>query len=361
MTYGPGAVYWERFGHNAIWLREPAIGLDHSFNFGFFDFEQENFLLRFLQGKMLYYSAALSASREQSWYRQQGRSIRVQQLKLTSTQYQRLRQHLLTQVQPQNREYPYDYYLDNCSTRLRDALNLALEGELASVWQNQPANLNFRDHTRRSTANDYWYYLGLELFLGRPVDEPITRWRETFLPAVLADSVAATELSDGRGMLVGQEQFLAGERIAPAPVNVPVTWPRYLLAGLLAALVLFAAGRWVSPVLGQGMLLAVLLLCASAGLILVLLAVLTDHFVVSPNLNLLLLNPLWALVLWPRARRWLALMILLGTAVAASVMLLSGWQYNADVLALFGPVLLLAAWQIRRGGHDSTPGVQDPV
>src|SRR5210317_2024185 len=61
VSYGPGEIYWQRFGHNAIWVRDTQLGLDHVFNFGFFDFAQEDFLLRFLQGRMLYFSAARPA------------------------------------------------------------------------------------------------------------------------------------------------------------------------------------------------------------------------------------------------------------------------------------------------------------
>ncbi|MGD2129968.1 MAG: hypothetical protein PVJ17_11735, partial [Lysobacterales bacterium] len=68
VTYGPGQIYWQRFGHNAIWIRDPELGLDHTFNFGFFDFGQEDFFLRFLQGRMLYFSAAQPAREEFASY-----------------------------------------------------------------------------------------------------------------------------------------------------------------------------------------------------------------------------------------------------------------------------------------------------
>ena len=64
VTYGPGEIYWQRFGHNAIWVRDARLGLDHTFNFGFFDFEQERFFLRFLLGRMLYFAAAQRAGDE---------------------------------------------------------------------------------------------------------------------------------------------------------------------------------------------------------------------------------------------------------------------------------------------------------
>ena len=78
VTYGPGEIYWQRFGHNAIWIRDPQRGLDHVFNFGFFDFAQQDFMLRFLRGRMLYFSAAQPARDEFAAYMDENRSIRAQ-------------------------------------------------------------------------------------------------------------------------------------------------------------------------------------------------------------------------------------------------------------------------------------------
>ena len=96
VTYGPGEVYWQRFGHNAIWIREPARGLDHVFNFGFFDFAQQDFFLRFLQGRMMYFSAAQPAQQEFAAYIDENRSIRAQRLDLSPEQA-----HLLDETHKQ--------------------------------------------------------------------------------------------------------------------------------------------------------------------------------------------------------------------------------------------------------------------
>ncbi len=197
VTFGPGEIYWERFGHNAIWLREPAAGIDHTFNFGYFDFEQENFFLNFLKGRMLYFSVAQPSAREFEYYRQQNRSIRLQKLDLDPSQYVRLRDYLLHEIKPENRDYRYDYYLSNCSTRIRDALDMALDGSLVSSTKDETAKLNFRDQTRRLTQMQYWYYLGLELGLGYPVDRTVSRWDEMFIPMVIADEIASMTVPGG--------------------------------------------------------------------------------------------------------------------------------------------------------------------
>ncbi|MCJ7815579.1 MAG: DUF4105 domain-containing protein, partial [Xanthomonadales bacterium] len=195
VTYGPGEIYWQRFGHNAIWIRDVGLGLDHVFNFGFFDFEQENFFLRFLQGRMQYFSAARPAREEFAGYINENRSIRAQRLDLSTGQKLRLIEYLLEEVRPQNRDYLYDYYVNNCSTRVRDSIDLAMDGLLKSKFQPFEASQTWRDQTRRLTFEDFWLYLGLETGLGSPVDRVISRWDEMFIPDELADVLASVNYS----------------------------------------------------------------------------------------------------------------------------------------------------------------------
>ncbi len=345
VTYGPGGFYWERFGHNAIWLREPAASIDHTFNFGFFDFDQPNFYLRFLKGHMLYFAAAQSAAREFEFYRQENRSIRVQKLNLNSLQYQRLRNYLLEEIKPQQRQYLYDYYLNNCSTRIRDALDIAIEGALSAQTGNSPAKLNFRDQTRRLTQTQFWYSLGLELALGVPVDRPISRWDEMFIPMVVATELAAMQLpGDGQEKaLVSSDRMLFTSTRVAAPVDPGDTWFSYLLLGLLVTTLAWLSGRYMPPVWLSGLCHAWLVLGATSGLALTALWLLTDHQVTGYNANLLLLNPLFLLALAPLLKRFGVLLLAGGVALNLIFLLLPLHQYNLDALALLAPVNLAVA------------------
>lgn len=348
VTYGPGEVYWQRFGHNAIWLREPARGLDHSFNFGFFDFEQENFLLRFVQGRMLYFAAAGPAAREQEIYRSEGRSVRLQKLDLDSQQYARLRDHLTWHVQPENRDYLYDYYLDNCSTRLRDALDFAIDGALGEQFRPQAGLQTFRAHTRRSTAADFWYYLGLELALGAPVDRDISRWDEMFLPAMLADSLAEVAvLEPGRlRPLVNADELQVASQVPLPPAVVEEVWPRYvgLSLGLLALGWLLA--RLAPPVLIEGFMQAWMLNAGVLGLMMVMVWLWTDHAAAHPNANLLLMNPIMLLALVPALRKPVAVVTAIGLFGALVVLAIPWWQYTRDVAALLIPLHAASAYRL---------------
>jgi hypothetical protein len=344
VTYGPGEIYWQRFGHNALWVRDTKRGLDHTFNFGFFDFAQENFFLRFLQGRMLYFSAAQPARKEFVQYQAENRSIRLQRLELDSQQIELLIDYLVNEVAPQNRDYLYHYYRNNCSTRVRDAIDLALGGSLEASTRDLPASGHWRDHTRRLTAGDFWLYLGLQISLGSPVDREISLWEEMFIPSELAGAAAQTMNADGTALV--SEDSLLLESGWPEPPAVPeAVWYRYLAASLFIVLLAWAAGRR----LPAGLLArAWLILAGLMGAALLFLWLATDHDVARLNMNLLVLNPLWLIfALWKRTAGLALPFIGLVSSVALVMPWLPPGQYTADVLAAFLPLNLAAAYALR--------------
>ena len=363
VTYGPGEIYWQRFGHNAIWIRDADLGLDHVFNFGFFDFNQENFFLRFLQGRLLYFSAAQPAQREFSSYIDENRSIRAQRLKLPQEQSLRLVEYLVDEVQPENRDYLYDYYTNNCSSRVRDALDLALGGALASSTKPVKGEQSWRDHTRRLTVGNFWIYLGLEIALGAKIDQPISRWDEFFIPSELAASLAAVE-QPGAGSLqslVVEDVMLYQSSLKPPPLVPGNWWPRYLLMGMgLLAVAWLACSllRVLNPLLlVQGWLL----LSGLAGVIMLFFWFFTDHAAAGQNLNMLVFNPLWWLVLYWKQHKAAGPVLLLASVLAWLMALLPPHQYTIDVLAAFLPLNIASGITLillrRRSQRANPPGV----
>jgi len=346
VTYGPGEIYWQRFGHNAIWIRDSDLGLDHVFNFGFFDFKQQDFFLRFLQGRMLYFSAARPAREEFADYINEDRSIRAQRLDLSPQQELRLIEYLLEEVKPENRDYLYDYYANNCSTRVRDAIDLALGGVLEAEFQGASAPQTWRDHTRRLTHRDFWLYLGLETGLGAPVDRSISRWDEMFIPAVLADALDSAEYS-GAGMvspLVLEDVWLYESSLGSPPSTPHAWWPRYLLASLAVVFMAWLLCRLAFPGLAPVLSRTWLTFSGLVGLGLMFLWFGTDHSVANPNLNLLVFNPLWIVLAFWKGHEKTALQFIAGFSVLALLApFLPPGQYNFDVLAAFLPMNLAAA------------------
>ncbi|MEE4217427.1 MAG: DUF4105 domain-containing protein [Xanthomonadales bacterium] len=339
VTYGPGEVYWQRFGHNAIWVRDSRLGLDHTFNYGFFDFEQENFFLRFLMGRMLYFSAAQEAAVEFAQYTAENRYIRAQRLELEAPQQEMLIRRLLEDIQPENRDYLYDYYRNNCSTRVRDALDRAVDGVLKKSSDSAMAPQTWRDHTRRLTAGDFWLYLGLESVLGVYVDRPISLWDEMFIPGVLAEVVG-----NSQGW-VSEDRMLFDPTREAAPGEALTVWPRYLLASLVVLALAWLSGRWL-PL--TALARTWFTLSGLAGLLVLFFWFGTDHLVAGLNMNVLVFNPAWLVfAFWKRSWRLALPVVAVVSSASLAIALLPG-QYTADVVAAFLPISLAAAWVLHR-------------
>jgi hypothetical protein len=383
MTMGEGDQVYERFGHNAIWIHDPVAGTDHTYNWGLFDFDQPGFIREFIQGRMWYWMDAFPARLTAESYRLANRSVWVQELNLTPAQRRALVERLEWNRLPENRFYRYDYYYDNCSTRVRDALDFVLDGQIREQTADLPAGETFRTHTRRLTTNDVAIYTGLMAGLGPAVDRPISVWEEMFLPLAMRESVRDLTVTDADGrrapLVLAEETLFVAER-PPPPATPPRWWPGYLAAGLaLAALILTlgqpAAHHAVARAALAGVAGAWLLAAGVLGVVLAGLWGLTDHAAAYRNENLFQFNPLALalLVLLPlflyrprRFDRW-ALVVaatVAGLSVLGVVVKVFPWfrQVNGELLVLAVPVhvaIALVVWLAvrRRESGANPPGV----
>lgn len=198
----------------------------------------------------------------------------------------------------------------------------------------------------------FWYYLGLEIALGFPVDRAVSRWDEMFIPMVVADELAAISWAtaeSGRSLVEEDAMFFTST--SPAPAVIPITtWHRYLSLGLLIIGLAWLSNRFMPPVWLAGLCRAWLLLNATVGLILVALWLLTDHEVSRNNANVLLFNPLLILALVPGLQRLFAAVLVGGNILAIGLLVLPEHQYNLDVIALVSPVNLAVALYLLRSG-----------
>lgn len=366
-TIEPGQVYWQRFGHNAIILRDTASGRGVSYNFGYFDFAQQDFLLRFIRGRMLYQAVALDADADLDSYAEDGRRVWLQRLRLDAPATEALAAYLHGEVQPDRRDYRYDYYTVNCSTRVRDALDLALGGALKAATEHRSHGWSYRRYTRAYAQEVPWLYLGTDVALGQPVDRTLSLWEEMFIPGELKRRLRETEV-DGLPVVMD-------ERVLPAGADAQEIWPLapdwraqfaasgLLLAGLLVALKRFAErggwARWPLALSGAG----VSLVLGVGGLLLAGLWLGTDHASAWRNQNLLLLSPLWLLSLpawwqvgrhgrisglparWARIAGWVALA---GVVLAALFKVFRSLdQGNIEWLLLIWPLVLALRYTLR--------------
>ena len=292
LTMGPGAEYWSRFGHNALLVEQPD-GQRTVYNYGFFDFEQPGFLLRFARGQMRYQLVALPFEQDFAYYQSEGRGMQLQWLRLDPQQAAELAGFLAWNALPENAEYDYDYFLDNCSTRVRDALNDST-GDLIKVQtRGRSRGLSYRSEALRLSAAEPWMFHAIHLLLGPAGDHKLSRWEESFVPARLHDALNLVMRADGQALVESDTRLLPQRLAEPLVVE-----PRFsVLAAVLgiaaAALALMLARRrgaagWV----GRGLLLVFWLFCGLVGVVGLLLWGLSEHAMAYANRSLLLFNPL---------------------------------------------------------------------
>jgi hypothetical protein len=294
-------------------------------------------------------------------YQRANRSVWVQELNLTPAQRFSLARFLEWNGRPENRFYRYDYYRDNCSTRVRDAIDKVINGRLRAATDTIRTPYSYRYHTARLTASDPLLYTGIMVGLGEPADRPLTAWEEMFLPLELRKWAARATVIDSSGHeapLVLRERtlFSASE---PAPRSTPPQWvPVYLALGLAlgGSLALLGGRAPVSRRARRGFAIVAAtwaLVAGLAGGMLAFLWAFTDHAIAYRNENLLqanlLLLPLVGLV--PAAARGVesarkpaAVLagLAAGTSVAGLVLKLfpAFSQHNLEIVVLTLPANL---------------------
>lgn len=295
LTMGPGEIFWERFGHDAIVVDDPAQSGPISYNFGYFDMEEAGFVGRFIQGRMQYMLVALPLGDDLQYYRDVGRGARLQWLDFDPAQARQLAAALAENAKPEHARYRYDYYTDNCATRVRDALDRALGGQLRRQLEGRSSGDTWRSESLRLAAPAPWMWLGFDIALGPSADIALNRWQQDFLPRRLADDLRKVQRADGRPLVVAEIELLP-QRQAAEPDGYPgALWP-WLLAGvLLASLTLAFAERYPRALASFAGIFWVL--CGALGLVLALAWGFTDHRALWANRNLLLFDPLCLLLL----------------------------------------------------------------
>jgi hypothetical protein len=351
---GPGEIFWERFGHDAIVVDDPAAGEPMSYNFGFFDMEEPGFVGRFVRGRMEYMLVALPLAQDMQYYREVCRGARIQWLNLGAGQARQLAADLAENAKPENARYRYDYYTDNCATRVRDALDRVLGGRLQRQMDGRSSGDTYRSESVRLASPAPWMWLGFDIALGPYADRPLSRWQQAFLPRRLAEDLREATTADG-APLVASEQELLPQRKAAEPDSLPRRIMPWLLAGLAFAIVIVALARRAPRALAAFASLF-WLLCGCLGLVLALSWACTDHRALWANRNLLLFNPLCLLLLpgafallrgrlpAPGFGRLLRVVATVAALACVPLWLQALPQHNGPWVALLLPIHAALAW-----------------
>jgi len=355
VTFGPGDHPFTRFGHDAIRVLDPRTGADVVYNFGTFDIRAAHMISDFLKARLRYWLSRGSTGHVLAEYERENRTIVIQRLALDPAQRRELARRLAENALPANRDYRYDYFHDNCATRVRDAIDGVIGGRLHAVGR-QPGTLSLRAHALRMAADNVPLYLALLIVLGPSTDRPLDRWGEAFLPEKLQTTLRDVRLDSPDRPLVQDEETLFAARRPPPRVAPPRWGLAFLAVGAAVGLALLglgkAAARRVAARVAFGGVVTLLgTVVGGVGTFLLYAWLITPHTDAHRNQNVLLFAPfaLAALVLGPavaagsraavRALWLLALGAVASTALAC-LLKLPGLphQSNAPLILALAPV-----------------------
>ncbi|MEM9888222.1 MAG: DUF4105 domain-containing protein, partial [Bacteroidota bacterium] len=332
ITGSPGTDLYAQFGHSVIRVVDYKYGTDLSFNYGTFDFDTPNFYWKFLRGKLNY---TLSVSRTKAMiahYTRDKRQLLEQEILLSQREEEAVAAFLKENYLPQNRLYLYDFFYDNCATRIRDILEKEVK-EFEYTAASEIESYTFRQMLDLYIGKGSWTDFGMDLILGYPTDQLTDVRDQMFLPEYLAQNLKQHARKEGK-ILLGDPKPLNQVAVVAQKLNV-LTSPMTVMSliFIVGALLTFFANekvkiwfdRLLFPILGL------------AGCLMLFLWFGTDHWTTTKNLNVIWANPLFLLFPFLKQRKWLAYL-----GMIALIVILLGWFILPQEFHLaFLPILLL--------------------
>ena len=288
LTCTPGEELYSTFGHSAYRVIDSNSVTDFVYNYGTFNFDDDGFYLKFIRGKLRYYVSTESFHDFKYGYQTANRGITEQVLNLSAAEKIAIRNFLNENLKEENKYYKYDFFFDNCTTRLRDILKKQRDSTFCQKPV-MPAGSRFRQaiHAYLNKNGKNWSKLGIDILLGQPCDAVMTAEQMEFLPDNLMKSL---DSSNTNNRLVLSEQNLY-------PINEDINKNNFLtplVVFSLLFLVIIGLGfvkNKIAYIFLQGFDGIFFFLTGTLGILLILMWTGTDHSMCKNNFNLL-----WA---WP--------------------------------------------------------------
>jgi len=182
ITCGAGNELYTAFGHSAFRIYDPVLKIDKVYNYGTFDFNVPNFYLNFIEGNLMYQLSTTTFSRFLSTYYYENRWVKTQELNLNTFEVQEIFNFLENNAKPENKLYQYDFFYNNCSTKIENVIVAVLKDKVTFNNNHITTNKTHRDLIADYTANFKWAKFGIDLALGSVIDNKATKDAYKFLP-----------------------------------------------------------------------------------------------------------------------------------------------------------------------------------
>jgi len=337
MTVAPGEFVYSTFGHSAIRVKDPAQRFDQCYNYGTFEFDQPNFLLKFCRGKLLYNLDIETTRGFEYGNLQDRRSMREQLFNLDQSQKQRLYDLLQENYKVENRYYKYDFFYDNCATRIRDILEETYFHQIQYDTASLVKGTTMRQLLRLYLVRNPWTGFGIDLILGLPADRVATADNYMFLPDYVHDLMGKARAVSGEA-IVKSERNIPEPPMKPHPFNpTPLDRPLWMMS-LLAIVGLLAMANPRTERIFDALFWLTL---GIAGLIIFLLWFATDHSATKSNMNILWALPTHLLYFYRKRRAEWTDVYFMGVGFLA-IALLVFWKWLPQELPVAAiPLVML--------------------
>ncbi len=338
LTVGTADELYSKFGHSAIRVQDPVLGIDVVYNYGHFDFNTPNFYVKFTRGKLLYALARERFSDFLYGYELENRWVREQQLNLSTAQKNKLLKFLENNYLPENRFYKYDFLFDNCSTRIPDALVSVLKEDLAFDYSYLDNAYTFRQLIHQNLEVNSWSNFGIDLALGSVIDRKATPYEHLFLPIYVYDQLQNTSLNGDK--FVTKDTLLIDVKPVAATSNFLLS-PFFWLSVLGIIILLITYKDYKNQTRSGWLDFMLFFTTGLAGLLIVFLWLGTDHKATANNYNFLWTFPLNAFVAFALLKKTgipKSLNIYITIILAFLVLSLLIWVLKIQI---FSPLVLL--------------------
>ena len=351
LTCTPGEELYSTFGHSAFRVIDSNSVSDIVYNYGTFNFDDEGFYLKFVRGKLLYYISPESFAGFKQDKQFENRGITEQVLNLTASEKISIRHFLNENLKEENRYYKYDFFFDNCTTRLRDILHNIprIKKQPDSNFCQKPVmppGTTFRQaiHQYLDQNGQRWSELGIDILLGLPCDAVMTVEQMQFLPDNLMKSLDSSR----------QTMVLSHQNLYPVLQNDKNTTltPLVIFSLLLLSIILISLirSKWANYFL-QGFDGLVFFITGVLGIIIILMWTATDHSMCKNNFNLLWAWPMHTVMAFfiSSKKRWVQLYFTF-TAIGYLLVLLLWFFLPQQMNPGLIPILILLIYRSTRLG-----------
>jgi hypothetical protein len=341
ITCSPGTETYSIWGHSAIRVVINQTNTDDVYNWGVFDFATKNFAWKFAKGRLNYMLGVYPYDRFLQSYMLENRSVWIQKVNLKPVEKLRLMLLVQENLRPENRTYRYDFFEDNCSTRIRDLLEKIYGNKLIYPPDDMSNAPTFRDKIREYQRNYPWLTMGTDLLIGTPAERKTTFRERMFLPYDLQGNLTQSVINRDRRMepLLGPIETIFDY---PPPENNSrfYTSPMFIFSFILILVIIISAVLRKPHIINY-IDIAVFLIFSILAALMIFFNFLTDHVQTRMNINIIWFNPaiiicLFLLIFGKQGTIWFRIVFLLSLSFIPAITFFPG-GINSD----FVPVVVI--------------------